>query len=470
MLAASAPARGAYGDEGGSGMTYRLTLSRRFALLVAAALMAATVLIGSDLGRAPSVGVHPNLKVVKTRFASVPTTSDCLAAIGIRCYQPAQLVRAYNIKRLHDAGITGRGTTILIVDAFGSPTLASDLQVFDSTFGLPAPPSLVIRHDAGPIPAFDETNNDMVGWAVETSLDVQWAHAIAPGARIVVETTPVAETEGVQGFPEIVKAENFAINHGMGDVISQSFAATEQTFPNKDALLDLRSSFQNANRHHVTVLAATGDTGSTNAMLDLQNLYPFPVTAWPATDPLVTAIGGTQLTLDDKGKRLLPDAVWNDGFGASGGGRSSVFTRPSFQDRVRSITGTMRGVPDISMSAAVDGGVLVQVGIFSDPNNNGLYIVGGTSEATPEFAGIVAMADQVAGHRLGLINGRLYQMSTDRGSGIVDIRAVAGKTNDNSFAGVAGFSVLRGYDMATGLGTVDANVFVRQLAGERGDN
>lgn len=451
-------------------MAHSHTLSRRFALLVAAALIGATVLIGSDLVRTPVVGVHPNLKVVKTRFASAPTTSECLALAKIRCYQPAQLIRAYNIKRLHDAGIDGRGTTILIVDAFGSPTLASDLQVFDSTFGLPAPPSLVVRHDAGTIPAFDETNNDMVGWAIETSLDVQWAHAIAPGARIVVETTPVAETEGVQGFPEIVKAENFAINHGMGDVISQSFAATEQTFPNKDALLDLRSSFQNAKRHHVTVLAGTGDTGSTNAMLDLQSLYPFPVTAWPATDPLVTAIGGTQLTLDDKGKRLLPDAVWNDCCGATGGGRSSVFTRPSFQDQVRSITGRMRGVPDISMSAAVDGGVLVQVGIFSDPNSNGLYIVGGTSESTPEFAGIVAMADQVAGHRLGLINGRLYQMGTTRGSGIVDVKAVAGKTNDNSFAGVTGFPVLRGYDLATGLGTVDANVFVRQLAGESDNN
>lgn len=431
--------------------------------------MAATALIGSDLGGAPIVRLHPNLKVVNTRFATAPTTSDCLAAIGIRCYQPAQLIRAYNIKRLRDAGIDGRGETILIVDAFGSPTLASDLQVFDSTFGLPAPPSLVVRHDAGPVPPFDPNNGDMIGWAFETSLDVQWAHAIAPGARIVVETTAVAETEGVQGFPEIVQAENFAINHGMGDVISQSFAATEQTFPNRAALLGLRTSFENAKRHHVTVLAATGDTGATNAMLDLQHLYPFPVTAWPATDPLVTAIGGTQLTLDDKGRRLLPDAVWNDGFGASGGGPSSVFQRPANQDQVRSITGAMRGVPDISMSAAVDGGVLVQIGFFSDPNANGLYIVGGTSEATPEFAGIVAMANQVAGHRLGLINGRLYQMDTQRASGIVDVKAVAGKTNDNSFAGVTGFPVLSGYDMATGLGTVDANLFVRQLAGEFGD-
>jgi subtilase family serine protease len=450
-------------------MTGSLRASRRFSLLAIALLMAATVLIASDLRAAPVIRVHPNLKVFKAAFASPPTTSDCLAAIGIRCYQPAQLIRAYNINPLRKAGIDGRGETILIVDAFGSPTLASDLQTFDSTFGLPAPPSLVVRQDAGAVPPFDPTNPDMIGWAFETSLDVQWAHAFAPGARIVVEATPVAETEGVQGFPEIVQAENFAINHGMGDVISQSFAATEQTFPNNAALLGLRSSFENAKRHHVTVLAGTGDAGATNFMLDLQSLYPFPVTAWPATDPLVTAIGGTQLTLDDAGKRLLPDAVWNDGFGATGGGQSSVFKGPSYQEDVRSITGKMRGVPDISMSAAVDGGVLVQIGFFPDAASNGLYIVGGTSESTPEFAGIVAMADQVAGHRLGLINTRLYEMH-GRGNGIVDVKAVAGKTNDNSFAGVTGFPVLRGYDLSTGLGTVDAAVFVQQLAGQSDDS
>jgi subtilase family serine protease len=426
--------------------------------------MASAVLIANNPGATPSVGVHPNVRALKTAFAGAPTIADCIATYGVRCYQPAQMYRAYDINRLHAAGIDGTGQTILIVDAFGSPTLASDLRVFDRTFGLPPPPSLVIRHDAGPVPPFDETNNDMVGWALETTLDVQWAHAIAPGARIVLETTPVAETEGVQGFPEIVQAENFAIDHGIGDVISQSFGATEKTFPNQAALLGLRSAFENAQRHNVTVLASSGDTGAAGYTSSPPALYSHPATIWPATDPLVTAIGGTQLTLNEKGKRLLPDAVANDGYIASGGGRSSVFARPQYQKSVRSITGGMRGMPDISMSAAVDGGVLAYVGIFSDPAGNGWYIFGGTSEGAPEFAGIVAMADQVAGHRLGLINSRLYQMATGGASGIVDITAVAGKTNNNSFGGVSGFPVMPGYDLTTGLGTVDANIFVRQLA------
>src|SRR6202022_54447 len=129
------------------------------------------------------------------------------------------------------AGNDGRGKTILIVDAFGSPTLAHDLQVFDQTFGLPAPPSLVVRQDAGPVPAFDPTNSDMTGWAIEPPLGGEYAHVFAPGAEIVVEATPVSETEGVQGFPQIVAAENYAINHRIGDAITQSFGAPEEPFP-----------------------------------------------------------------------------------------------------------------------------------------------------------------------------------------------------------------------------------------------
>ena len=174
-------------------------------------------------------GAHP---ILSKTLATPPTTAFCLANLGIHCYNPAQLDQAYNLNALHNAGITGRGRTIVIVDAFGSPTIANDLHVFDQTFGLPDPPSLTIRQDAGAVPPFDPNNSDMTGWADETTLDVEWAHVFAPGAKILLEETPVSETEGVQGFPEIVKAENFVINHHLGDVISQSFGATEQTFPN----------------------------------------------------------------------------------------------------------------------------------------------------------------------------------------------------------------------------------------------
>ena len=158
--------------------------------------------------------------------------------------------------------MTGRGQTIVIVDSFGSPTIQNDLKVFDQTFSLPAPPSFKIIQPAGAVPPYDPTNADMVGWAGETTLDVQYAHTIAPGANILLVETPVSETEGVTGFPQIVEAENYVINHHLGGVISQSFGATEQTFPSKATLDSLRGAYENAAAHHVTVLAATGDSGA----------------------------------------------------------------------------------------------------------------------------------------------------------------------------------------------------------------
>jgi subtilase family serine protease len=134
-----------------------------------------------------------------------------------------------------------------------------------------------VLQPAGTVPPFDGNNDDMVGWAFESTLDVEYAHAMAPGANIVLVETPVSETEGVTGFPEIVNAENYVIDHGIGDVISQSFGATEETFPNKQAIFNLRSAFENALFHGVTVLGSSGDTGSTDYKLNLVDLYDHQV-------------------------------------------------------------------------------------------------------------------------------------------------------------------------------------------------
>jgi subtilase family serine protease len=418
----------------------------------------------------PVVAAQPLLQNVPQvgNLSYPPTTSQCLALYGIHCYQPAQFEKAYDLTPLFSRGIDGRGETIAIVDAFGSPTIVNDLHVFDTTFGLPDPPSLKIIAPAGPVPAFDPTNDDMVGWAEETTLDVEWSHVFAPGANILLVETPVSETEGVTGFPEIVKAENYVINHNMADVISQSFGATENTFPSAASLLNLRSAFVNAYLHNVTVLGASGDTGATDYELNLSDLYPYRVDSWPSTDPLVTSVGGTQLTLDDAGNRLAPDMVWNDGYGAGGGGVSSIFSRPGFQDGVRNVVGGRRGTPDVSLSAAVDGAVVFYYTFL--PGHEGYHLVGGTSESTPEFAGIVAMADQVAHHRLGLINGQLYNLLRGRPSGVVDI-TIGNNTfgpftnSDGNTYTVVGYKARPGYDLASGVGTIDAARFVPALAG-----
>ena len=189
------------------------------------------------------------------------------------------------------------------------------------------------------------------------------------------------------------------------------------------------------------------------------------VNSWPSSDPLVTSIGGTQMVLDDAGNRLSPDVVWNDGFGAGGGGVSHVFPRPDFQNQDSSVVGDARGTPDISLNAAVDGGVWVYY-TFVTPASP-FHIFGGTSAATPEFSGIVAMADQVAGQSLGDINKALY--SIPYGGGLVDVTSgnndIGEFTNsDGNTYHVPGFDALAGYDLASGLGTVDPARFVPALA------
>ena len=172
-----------------------------------------------------------------------------------------------------------------------------------------------------------------------------------------------------------MQAENYVIDHGLADIISQSFGATEQTFPSTAvAHGPARRASRTPRSHDVTVLAGSGDTGSTNFQANLSDLYTMPVTAWPSTDPLVTAVGGTELSLDATGARISPDVVWNDSAllgqpAAGGGGLSSVFNRPELPERrQKTLVDGARGVPDISMSAGVDGAVWVYYS-FLDPSN-----------------------------------------------------------------------------------------------------
>jgi subtilase family serine protease len=399
-----------------------------------------------------------------------PTTADCLRDVGVRCYSPSQFQTAYDMKRLFAAGDAGQGRTIVLVDSFGSPTIKHDLAVFDHGFGLPAPPSFRVMQPAGKVPPFDPNNGDMVGWAIESTLDVQMAHLMAPKANLVLAETPVSETQGVQGFPQIEKAENVLINRGIGDVFSMSFGSAEEDFPSHAALLGLRSALVNARRHHISMLSSTGDTGSTTYKLDFVHFWRHPVMSWPASDPLVTAVGGTQLTLNGAGHRLMPDNVWNDipsGFDAAGGGGPShVFSRPGYQDGIHA-EGHYRATPDISLSASVTGSALA----FSSfqPFGPGYFLVGGTSEASPLFAGLVAVADETAGHRLGLLNPALYRLGIGHGSGIVDVTKgtntfLVEDSNGGALFSVPGWNAGRGYDMASGVGTVDGYRLVHALA------
>jgi subtilase family serine protease len=497
-----------------------LVLIRGAAIAAIAALGAgsaalAPVAAAGASGAAAAVQVVPFATghiLAAGHMAQPPTTAECETDFGIACYEPFQLQKAYNLAPLFSKGIEGQGETIVIVDAFGSPSIASDLQTFDAQTGLPNPPSFKVITPEGPIttnpstctstysPTGPDLCSDYYGWTDETSLDVEWSHVMAPKANILLVETPMTETEGIYGFPQIVAAENYVVDHHLGDVITQSFGANEQTFSSPGQIYSLRSAYFNAAQHGVTVLAASGDNGSTDDVCDPASGCANPDNViccsasraidWPSSDPLVTAVGGTQLHLNAKGDRTAPDSVWDDlsstvgvtgpvyTWGAGGGGHSTVFPRPPFQNGVAGIVGGTRSTPDIAMSAAVNGAV--DFYDTTDPSVAGWGIVGGTSEASPLFSGVVALADQVAGHSLGYLNPALYAMAQSRGpDGIVpisqgtnaftyclaaDVESDASCASSSDLVTVPGFNANGYYNDATGWGTVDAALFVPSLA------
>ena len=425
-------------------------------------------------GQAPTNGVSDvlsrvtkvkGLRLVSTASLQAPPDAFCLDNFGIPCYSPQQIQNAYGLTPILKAGFTGAGQTIIIIDSFGSPTIANDLKTFDADYGLPDPPSLTVLAPLGTVP-FDPTNSTQVGWAFETTLDVEWAHAMAPGANIVVLTSPVAETEGVQGMPEFLALEKYALKNKLGKIISQSWGATENTLfsaAGQQVFEEFEEFYQQAMQANVTVLASAGDSGSSN--VDVNNvIYPFPTVIFPASSPFVTAVGGTSLYADTSGTYQF-EIVWDDHYiGATGGGVSQQFSEPSYQRSlpasVQTTLGNHRGIPDVAYNADPNTPILVYVS-FLGPQNAGYYFIGGTSEGSPQWAGIIADANQLAGHPLGFLNRKLYAI----GKGSEFFHDITfGSNAFNGFNGVPGYSATSGWDLATGWGTPDVGTLVREMS------
>src|SRR5437667_92304 len=199
--------------------------------------------------------------------------------------------------------------------------MAHDLHVFDQAFGLapmcgeegvtcaPGMPKfseLALQGSpatkAPPSQSNGTGQEDKSAWALEVALDVETSHAIAPGVNILLVHTPTAETLGVQGFPQMMMAEDYVVTNHLANVISQSFASAEDAFSSFQSLLSLRNAFEDAAANNVTVLAASGDGGTANFTKQPTAfggaLIPYPTVEWPASDPLVTGVGGTYLCTD----------------------------------------------------------------------------------------------------------------------------------------------------------------------------
>ena len=413
----------------------------------------------------PLQGVTP-LHITGPKVA--PSDAQCRAQLGVPCYSPQEIRQAYGLTPLINKGYTGAGQTIVIIDSYGSPTVQSDLATFDADFGLPAPPSLKVLAPLGSVP-FDPNNNDMLGWAEETSLDVQWSHALAPDASIIVMTSPVSETEGVQGLPQFLALEEFAVSHHLGNIVSQSWAATEETLftPAGERLMaQFNAFYRSATLHGVTFLGSTGDSGTANPNVSGVN-YPYPTVNFPAISPWVTAVGGTSLYATTTGT-YQSETAWNDGLGsATGGGISKYTAEPLYQRLLPRQDQTQlaghRAIPDVSFNADPDTGVLVQLG-FLGAGNNGYYIFGGTSEGSPAWAGVVADLNQRAGFPLGFLNPALYALGAANLLYPSVLHDVA--VGNNAQPPIPGYNATKGWDATTGWGTPNLGQFAKSLIRE----
>jgi subtilase family serine protease len=305
---------------------------------------------------------------------------------------------------------------------------------------------------------------------------------------LLVATTG-AETLGVQGFPNMMKAEKYIVDNHMAQVISQSFASAEDAFGSPKSLENLRDAFKAAAANQVTVFGSSGDNGTANFMKQPVSkggkLIPYPTVEWPASDPLVTGVGGTYLCTNPLASTNdLRTSYFVQGIGGkcgsdtynpghnlsevawtfSGGGFSRIFSRPSYQDTLPSgstAIGAMRGVPDIALQASAGTGALVYISLPPDGTNSnvlntGWYDIGGTSLSAPQWAGLAAIGAQMKGHGLGPINAALYQIASNPTSYANDFYDVATGNTNQGDPSIPGYPSTTGWDPVTGLGTPNA--------------
>ena len=354
-----------------------------------------------------------------------------LVASGPTGYTPQQIQSAYGINQIKFSGGTvagnGAGQTIAIVDAYNDPNIQADLNMFDTHFGLPATTVTRVNETGGTsYPASDPTG----GWELEESLDVEWAHAVAPAANIVlVEASS-------DSLSDLFKAVSYASDRLGVSVVSMSWGTTE--FWGESAYDSI------FNHTGVTFVAASGDSGAWYGPM------------YPSVSPNVLAVGGTSLTLA-AGNTYGSETGWSDSTGGFSGFDSDWWTyelEPSYQTATLQAVGLNYGVrttPDVSFDANPNTGVAVYDSV-SYSGQSGWFQVGGTSAATPAWAGLVAIADQ------GLATGGKKALSGTQVQ--TDLYALPSSDFHDITTGFNGYYATTGYDLVTGLGSPKANLVI----------
>jgi subtilase family serine protease len=502
--------------------------------MTAAASMALALVGPAGQAAATAVDVHP----FATRAPDSLFTTAGSAAAGtvactrpapdnrvsafIHCYGPDQLRAFYGLGPLATSN-DGAGQTIVLVDAYGSPTAGNDVAFFAKTFGGPTPNFSTDTPLGSPDYKHATGNGSGTsgptaadGWAGEANLDVQWAYAMAPKAHIVLLSTPPAETQGVQGLPNLIKAIDGAIDrYPAGTVFSMSFGTDEAAFGSAKAagsqFAKFDQTFARGQAKGDTFFSSAGDTGSVGVTRAHHQTATAdtPQVSYPNVSPYVTSVGGTQVQdgwtwdpvqdkpFNDNGTRNplywqwntggSTQPVWNESWAgiATGGGLSTVYGRPTYQNSVAGVVGSHRGVPDVAWNAAVNGGVLVYQSFFPSiegPPNWAVY--GGTSASAPQVAAVTAIANaarKAAGKApVGDLNSVIYSSGFNKGAAFSDIvplkygTAPSGFLKDNRIWDtqadgfvtpdpVPGYPTTTGYDLTTGFGSPKAAGYVAQL-------
>ncbi len=250
---------------------------------------------------------------------------------GAAPFAPSDIQRAYDYLPLYAQGIKGNGTTIVIIDAYGDPTLTSDLSRFNSLTGLPSATLNTFYPNGQPV-----TQDS--GWALETALDVEWSHAVAPSATIDLVIAPNSSDAFI--FDSI---SYVASNLTNATAVSMSFGQFENQYPTIGpyTISATHQLFSTMISHGTSVFASSGDSGADTCCNS----------SYPATDPRVVAVGGTTLNLNSSAYYVSEDA-WS----GSGAGASTIFSKPSWQ---QGLGDSMRDIADVSYDADPRIGVLV---------------------------------------------------------------------------------------------------------------
>lgn len=367
---------------------------------------------------------------------------------------PGDLATIYDVNALYTQGLSGSGEGIAIVAR--SNILLDDVRSFRSTYGLPAndPKVIVTNTDPGTSATEDFT---------EATLDAEYAGALAPNAAVTVVTS----SSTIVSDGTLLSAQ-YIVNHNLAPVMSYSYALCE-TQIGATANSFINALWQQAAAQGITVLVAAGDTGAAGCDLG----YTPSASLGRGVNGLCstaydTCVGGTEFndfanpsqywssynsTAQSSALGYIPETVWNEsgaGLWAAGGGASNVYAKPAWQSGTGVPADGMRDVPDISLSSAQHDGYMFVL-------NGAQWIGGGTSFATPALAGFFALLAQRSGTRLGLVNPELYALADKAPAAFHDV--VSG---NNSVPGQAGYNAGVGYDLASGLGSIDAAVLVAQ--------